>query len=110
MPHSAELPTDTAGVAGPSSSRVSLIVHDAIAAVVGEVSVDRALGTPEDLRAHARVPDELAASTTVLPFRFGAVLRDGQAVSDELLVGHAKDSPEDLNIDLGPLGPLLPRD
>ncbi|MFF7244373.1 GvpL/GvpF family gas vesicle protein [Embleya sp. NPDC008237] len=75
VPAGTALPPDAVGVGHPASA-ITLVEHDAVAAVVGEVSVEQPLGTPEDLRTHARVLDGLAASTTVLPFRFGTVLRD----------------------------------
>ncbi|MFF4228946.1 GvpL/GvpF family gas vesicle protein [Streptomyces sp. NPDC001820] len=71
-----------------ADAQVTYVRHRGIAAVVSKVSDDRPLGTPDDLRAHAQVLDSLAAgSEPVLPFRFGTVLRDAQAVTDELLVG-----------------------
>jgi hypothetical protein len=75
---------------GDPEAEVTLVRHYGQAAVVSEVSTGKALGTPEDLRAHARVLDALAAdSSPVLPFRFGTVVRDSAAVTDELLTeGH----------------------
>jgi hypothetical protein len=71
---------------GSADAKVTYVRHRGIAAVVSEVSADRPLGTPDDLRAHAQVLDSFAAaSVPVLPFRFGTVLRDEQAVTDELL-------------------------
>ncbi|MGP3923349.1 GvpL/GvpF family gas vesicle protein [Streptomyces sp. 8N616] len=65
---------------------VQLISQGGIAAVVSEVPTDRPLGTPEDLEAHANVLDTLARiPVAVLPFRFGTVLPDAGAVTDELL-------------------------
>ncbi|MET7298844.1 GvpL/GvpF family gas vesicle protein [Embleya sp. NPDC005575] len=90
VPADTALPSDAAGVGHPAAP-ITLVVHDAVAAVVSEVSVEQPLGTPEDLRAHARVLDGLAASTTVLPFRFGTVVQDVRSVVEELLVGHDKE-------------------
>jgi hypothetical protein len=71
---------------GSADAKVTYVRHRGIAAVVSEVSADRPLGTPDDLRAHAQMLDSFAAaSVPVLPFRFGTVLRDEQAVTDELL-------------------------
>ena len=76
---------DLGGVGDPDAA-VTLVRHGDQAAVVSEVPLDKPLGTPEDLRAHARVLDALAAqSSPVLPFRFGTVVRDTTAVTDELL-------------------------
>jgi len=52
---------------------------------VSTVNVDRPLGTREDLLAHERVVESLAARTTVLPMRFGAVMATADAVIDELM-------------------------
>ncbi|MGA5701474.1 GvpL/GvpF family gas vesicle protein [Peterkaempfera bronchialis] len=69
-----------------TGGQVTSVRHRGIAAVVSDIPTDRPLGRPDDLRAHARVLDTLAAGfDPVLPFRFGAVLRDSQAVVDELL-------------------------
>ncbi|NEW72143.1 GvpL/GvpF family gas vesicle protein [Streptomyces rhizosphaericus] len=75
---------------GDPEAPVTLVRQGGQAAVVSEVPVDKPLGTPEDLRTHARVLDHLAAQgSPVLPFRFGTVVRDTAAVADELLVeGH----------------------
>ncbi len=72
-------------------------VHDApldtvllgdIAALVSEIDPTRDLGTPEDLRAHARILDGTSRVAPVLPLRFGAVVSDRAAVAEELLAAH----------------------
>ncbi|MFJ4637446.1 GvpL/GvpF family gas vesicle protein [Streptomyces hygroscopicus] len=75
---------------GDPEAPVTLVRHGGQAAVVSEVPTGKPLGTPDDLRTHARVLDTLAAqSAPVLPFRFGTVVRDITAVTDELLTeGH----------------------
>ncbi|MFF3403869.1 GvpL/GvpF family gas vesicle protein [Streptomyces sp. NPDC002659] len=76
---------DLPGVGDPEA-QATFVGHRGIAAVISAVPTDRPLGTPEDLHAHARVLDTLAASTTaVLPFRFGTVLPDVRTVVEELL-------------------------
>ncbi|MFI2346658.1 GvpL/GvpF family gas vesicle protein [Streptomyces sp. NPDC019443] len=76
---------DLPGVGGPEA-QATFVRHRGIAAVVSTVPTDRPLGTPEDLHAHARVLDSLAASTTaVVPFRFGTVLPDVRTVVEQLL-------------------------
>ncbi|TQK42648.1 gas vesicle protein GvpL/GvpF [Streptomyces sp. SLBN-118] len=76
---------DLPGVGDPEA-QATFVRHRGIAAVVSAVPTDRPLGTPEDLHAHARVLDSLAASTAaVVPFRFGTVLPDVRTVVDELL-------------------------
>lgn len=78
---------DLPAVADPEAS-LTFVRHDGIAAVISEVPVDVPLGRPDDLQAHARALDTLAAAgTAVLPLRFGTVVRDPQAVADELLAG-----------------------
>lgn len=85
VPASAPQPKDTVGVGSPPAP-VELVRHGRIAALVSEVDRGEPLGTPDDLRAHARVLDTMAADATpVLPFRFGGVVRDRQAVAEELL-------------------------
>lgn len=87
VPSSARLPGQLRGV-GPSG-RVWLVRAGEIAAVVGEVALDRPLGTRADLTGHEGVLDALVDSgTTVAPMRFGAVVADEQAVTDELLAPH----------------------
>ncbi|MBL1100247.1 GvpL/GvpF family gas vesicle protein [Streptomyces coffeae] len=75
---------------GTPDAAVMLVRHEGQAAVVSEVPTDKPLGTPDDLRTHAQVLDALAADASpVLPFRFGTVVRDTDAVADELLTeGH----------------------
>jgi hypothetical protein len=75
---------------GAPDSPVTFVRHRGLAAVVSELPGNRSLGTQDDLRAHARVLDTLAASgLPVLPLRFGTVVRDERAVADELLTeGH----------------------
>ena len=77
--------TDQARGVGEPPARVEVIAHDDVAALVSEIPVDRGLGTPADFSAHARLLDATAAAMPVLPLRFGAVLANRQAVTDELL-------------------------
>ncbi|MFJ8622261.1 GvpL/GvpF family gas vesicle protein [Kitasatospora sp. NPDC093550] len=78
---------DTSGLEGIGDppAPVRPLRHRGLAALVSEVVVDGPLGTAADLRGHARVLDTLAARGAVLPLRFGAVVRDAEAVTDELL-------------------------
>lgn len=85
VPAAAPDPVDVQGV-GTSNAVVELVRHGDVAALVSDVDPDEPLGTPDDLRAHARLLDGVAADATpVLPFRFGGVVQDRQAVVDELL-------------------------
>lgn len=82
VPADTELPEDLRGL-GPSG-RVSLVGHGKIGAVVGDVPLDRPLGTRDDLTAHEAVVDTIAGVTAILPMRFPAVVEE-QGVVDELL-------------------------
>ena len=65
-----------------------LVVDGPVAAVVTTVPSADLTGTADDLMAHASVVDELNASGTTLPVRFGVVLEDDDAVVDHLLRRH----------------------
>jgi hypothetical protein len=84
-----------AGAALPASeesglgSDLRLVPADGLAALVGSVPAERAIGRAADLLVHDRVlADLVAAGTPVLPMRFGAVMTDDAAVTDELLAPH----------------------
>jgi len=78
-------PEDHASGVGDPPSQVDVVRHGDVAALVSEIVVDRPLGTPDDLTAHARLLDGSSAVAPVLPLRFGAVLADADAVEKELL-------------------------
>lgn len=80
-----ELPEDLVGL-GPSG-KVASVVYESVAAIVGDVPLDRPLGTRDDLVAHEAVVDAVAAVTTVLPMRFPAVVEE-EGVVEELLAPH----------------------
>lgn len=86
VPADVEAEDDARGV---GDGKVSTVTQGEIAALVSELSVDRAIGIPEDLQAHAELLDGTARVAPVLPLRFGAVLTDAEAVRDELLAEHA---------------------
>jgi hypothetical protein len=103
VPATARAPVDVQGV-GTSAAPVELVRHGRVAALVSEIDPREPLGTPDDLRAHAQLLDGVAAaSTPVLPFRFGGVVRDREAVVDELL----GPSEETFTAALGELGDLV---
>ena len=79
-----------AAVGGDEETRVVYVRHSDVAAAVSSLPGDRPLGRPEDLRAHAEVLNTLAATgAPVLPFRFGTVLQDTHAVTEDVLAkGH----------------------
>lgn len=83
----ADLPVDLEPVGG-SSDGIAIIEHGDLAAVVSDVPTDKPLGKRADLMAHERVVNTIAAETTVLPMRFGGVVKDDRAVIDELLAEH----------------------
>jgi hypothetical protein len=96
------LPGDLPAVGG--ATRVELVAHGRLAALVSGVGSDRALGTRADLLSHEQVLDTVAAGSTVLPMRFGAVLADRAAVVEEL--GRRWSGRVRLRL----LGPLAPYD
>jgi hypothetical protein len=61
-----------------------LIAHRDVAAIVSDIERDE-LRAVQVLRAHWRVLEKAAASTTVLPVRFGTVMVDDRAVVEEFL-------------------------
>lgn len=85
VPKTMPEPHDARGVGSPPSP-VQLLRHQRVGALVSEIETDAPLGTPDDLRAHARILDAVAAARTpVLPLRFGSVVRDTDAVANDLL-------------------------
>lgn len=83
----ASLPEDLP-VVGDQGGQARIESDRDLAAVVSDLDLDRPLGTREDLLAHERVLDGLAERTTVLPMRFPAVIKDVDAVREELLRPH----------------------
>ncbi|MFG1948567.1 GvpL/GvpF family gas vesicle protein [Nonomuraea sp. NPDC048826] len=84
VPVDVEVEPGTEGVGEPAGE-VRLVPFGEIAALVSDVEVSRPLGRPGDLRTHQRLLDQTSAEVPVLPFRFGAVLTDADAVVEELL-------------------------
>jgi Gas vesicle synthesis protein GvpL/GvpF len=82
VPAETVLPEGLRGL-GPSGT-VSLVADGRIAAIVGDVPLERPLGTREDLIAHESVVDAVAGTTTILPMRFPAVVEE-EGVINELL-------------------------
>ncbi|WP_327151835.1 GvpL/GvpF family gas vesicle protein [Nocardia sp. NBC_01329] len=72
------------GIGDPPTA-ISVVRHGEIAALISEIPLDRPLGTPDDLTAHAQLLDGTAAVAPVLPLRFGGVVTDTEAVENELL-------------------------
>jgi hypothetical protein len=67
-----------------SEAGVRLVKHRELAALVADAGGTE-LRAAEVLRAHWRVLEQAASSTTVLPVRFGTVMSDERAVVDEFL-------------------------
>ena len=80
----AETPLDGAppGIAGAPVRRVAA---GGLAALVSAVGDDELRATRRDLLSHSAVLEHAVAAGPVLPLRFGTVLRDEDAVVEELL-------------------------
>jgi hypothetical protein len=80
----AETPLD--GVpAGIGGAPVGRVVSGGLAALVSPVESDELRATRRDLLSHSAVLERAIAAGPVLPLRFGIVLRDEDAVANELL-------------------------
>lgn len=90
VPAGTRLPAEDRGIGDPPAP-VELVRHADIAAVVSPIRLDKPIGEPADLLAHADLLDHIAADAAVLPVRFGAVLASRAAVVDELLTGDHDD-------------------
>src|ERR671934_2999278 len=79
-----ETPVDGAppGVAGAPVRRIDA---GGVAALVSPVEGDELRATRRDLLSHSAVLEHAVAAGPVLPLRFGTVLRDEEAVAEELL-------------------------
>ncbi len=87
VPGDVEVEESAQGIGDPPAA-VEVVHEGDIAALVSVIAVDHALGTPEDLQAHAKLLDGTARVAPVLPLRFGAVMTDEDAVAEELLRDH----------------------
>ncbi|SFK79435.1 GvpL/GvpF family gas vesicle protein [Geodermatophilus ruber] len=76
------LPDGLTGL-GPSG-QVWKMTCENVAAIVGDVPDDRRLGRRRHLMAHEAVVEAVAAESTILPMRFGAVITE-EGVMTELL-------------------------
>lgn len=90
VPADVEIDPGARGVGDPPAP-VTTVAHEGIAALVSEIALDKPLGRPEDLTAHAGLLDAAAAEVPVLPLRFGAVVSDEDAVVEELLKANEDD-------------------
>lgn len=73
------------GLVGVDGNPVTLVPYGEIAAVVGEVALDRPPGRRADLTAYSAVMEALVPGGAVAPIRFGVVLRDDREVVAEVL-------------------------
>lgn len=87
VPADLKMPPDERGLGDPAG-KVHMVRHGEIAALVSDVDVDQPLGQPGDFMAHERLLDAVAAKGSVLPFRFGSVVANTDAVVAELLEPH----------------------
>jgi len=87
VPGDVEIKESAQGIGDPPAT-VEIVHEGDIAALVSVITADHALGTPEDLQAHAKLLDGTAGVAPVLPMRFGAVMTDEDAVAAELLRDH----------------------
>lgn len=87
VPGDVEVQKSAKGIGDPPAT-VEVVHEGDIAALVSVITIDHALGTPEDLQAHAKLLDGTAGVAPVLPLRFGAVMTDEDAVAAELLRDH----------------------
>lgn len=90
VPADVEPAPHAAGIGDPPSD-IAVVRHGEIAALISEITLDRPLGTPDDLTAHARLLDGTAAVAPVLPLQFGGVVTDVEAVEKELLTPNHDD-------------------
>ena len=78
-----------------ASAPVRRVAHREVAALVSDVEPGE-LTAPRVLRVHWRVLEEAAATTTVLPVRFGTVMAGEKAVVDEFLAPRHDDLAAEL--------------
>lgn len=87
VPADVEIQDSAEGIGDPPA-KVEVIREGEVAALVSIIPVDRPLGAPHDLQAHAELLDGTAAVCPVLPLRFGSAMADGESVVGELLRPH----------------------
>ena len=73
------------GLAGVDGAPLTLLPYGSIAAVVGEVALERPPGRRADLTAYGAVMEALVDGGPVAPISFGCVMPDEQTVVAELL-------------------------
>jgi len=73
------------GLTGVEDTPVSVVARGPVAAVVGEIDLDRTTGRRADLVAYSTVLDRLASAGAVAPVQFGSVMVDEESIVEELL-------------------------
>lgn len=81
----AEVGTTPNGLRGLDDAPVRPVVHGEIAALVGEVAVDRPPGRRREIVAYTQVLDTMARDVAVVPVQFGSFLEDEESVVHDLL-------------------------
>lgn len=82
---------DPPSVAGIGGTPVQLIGVDEIAALVSDIDPDGLEMGREAMTAHERVLEDALTGATVLPMRFGVIMKGEQAVRSELLSRHGSE-------------------
>ncbi|GAA4139659.1 GvpL/GvpF family gas vesicle protein [Leifsonia shinshuensis] len=70
---------------GVDGEAVGLLTSGEVAVLVTPVAVPGELATPENLLAHSRILDQVAAEHAVLPMAFGTVVPDPDAILNDVL-------------------------
>ncbi|WP_426518521.1 GvpL/GvpF family gas vesicle protein [Diaminobutyricibacter sp. McL0618] len=77
--------TPAPGLPGVGDERVEVLASGDLAVLVTPVVDSAEIGTPENLLAHSRVLDDVAAESAVLPMTFGTIVPDTDAIMHDVL-------------------------
>lgn len=77
------------GLTGLDGAGVRLVAHGPVAAVVGQIALERPPGRRAELLAYSGVLDAVAQTAPVAPVQFGSVLADEESVVADLLAPQA---------------------
>lgn len=80
---------DAPGVGGEGAVRT--VTADGLSAIVSDVESDYVRATRDDLQRHMAVLEQAAATTTVVPLRFGTAMPSDDVVRTELLQGRSEE-------------------
>lgn len=81
----AEVGTTPDDLRGLDDAPIYAVVHGGVAALVGEVTVDRPPGRRREIVAYTHVLDTVATSHPVVPVQFGSFIQDEESVIQDLL-------------------------